>query len=155
MPTNVVADTDTTHISDFRQQPRSDSRADKPDTFPGFDAAGESKSPVVASPSGTAPFFSASALRAAIQQQSVASGRPPPRAELYAQLVAKLIGQIGLDTIVNGVERKQGKLQRLRRLKQLKARLLAAAVHPKTAGCGKKRRYVDECYLYQQFHTNY
>lgn len=27
----------TSHISNFRDQPRSDSRADKPDTFPGFD----------------------------------------------------------------------------------------------------------------------
>lgn len=37
LKTLITTSTPSTHISDFRNLPRSDSRADKPDLFPGFD----------------------------------------------------------------------------------------------------------------------
>lgn len=116
------------HISDFRQQPRSDSRADKPDLFPGFDAAGEVRSAATAA----LPSSSSASLFRHQQQhqpQQPEQHRRPTRTEFYAQLVAKLIGNIGVDNIIGSVERKHDKLQRLRRLKQLKAHIIASAVH--------------------------
>lgn len=141
-------DKPTSHISDFRQQPRSDSRADKPDSFPGFDAAGEVRSPLLAahtsassasSSSSAASSASSSSSASALSASSSAAQQPQPpnrrpvRTEFYAQLVAKIIGNIGVDNIIGSVERKHDKLQRLRRLKQLKAHLIASAVHGQRA----------------------
>lgn len=45
LKTLLTTTTESTHISDFRNLPRSDSRADKPDHFPGFDFLEEPTTP--------------------------------------------------------------------------------------------------------------
>lgn len=88
---------DLSHISDFRKQPRSDSRADRPDVFPNFDFDSESTLPLPLPPPPSSNGLNISAIR--------------HKTEFYTHIVRKLI------------ERRVGKIienvgQRRRKAKQ-------------------------------------
>lgn len=86
----------SSHISDFRKQPRSDSRADRPDTFPNFD--------LTAAETITAP--------------TVSPPHAKTTAERYSEIFGKIIGNTSqrVSKIIKNVEQRRETRHRLREL---------------------------------------
>lgn len=86
----------SSHISDFRKQPRSDSRADRPDTFPNFD--------LTAAETVTTP--------------TVAPPHVKTTAERYSEIFGKIIGNTSqrVSKIIKNVEQRRETRHRLREL---------------------------------------
>lgn len=86
----------SSHISDFRKQPRSDSRADRPDTFPNFDLTAAE---TVTAPTVTPPHVKTTAER-------------------YSEIFGKIIGNTSqrVSKIIKNVEQRRETRHRLREL---------------------------------------